>query len=128
MTISNFGTTNNAKQVRLVTGNDWVRTGTGVASVDGGAGNDTIITGALNDLVIGGDGNDTVIDSGADNSTSHENIWYWDNGNNFDLGAGNDSLTVNGNGNNTVSAGDRQRYGLVIYGRWQRQRCSRCRQ
>ena len=34
------------------------------------------------------------------------NIWYWDNGNNFDLGAGNDSLTVNGNGNNTVSAGE----------------------
>ena len=34
------------------------------------------------------------------------NIYYWDNGNNFDLGAGNDSLTVNGNGNNTVSAGE----------------------
>ena len=32
-----FGTTNNAKQVRLGTGNDWVSTGTGVASVDGGA-------------------------------------------------------------------------------------------
>ena len=40
-----FGTTNNAKDVTLGEGDDWVRTGAGVAFVDGGNGNDTIITG-----------------------------------------------------------------------------------
>ena len=110
----NFGTTNNAKQVILGTGDDWVTTGTGVASVDGGDGNDTIITGALNDLVIGGNGNDTVTDAGADNSLtntvtvdgkSYTFINYSLGGNRFDMGAGDDSVLVSGNANNTVLGG-----------------------
>ena len=44
-----FGCTDNAKEVTLGNGDDWVRTGTGISSVNGGDGNDTIITGALND-------------------------------------------------------------------------------
>jgi len=101
----NFGTTNNAKQVNLGIGDDWVTTGTGVSSVDGGAGNDEIHTGALNDLVIGGDGNDTVIDAGADNRTTTTPINYWLGGNKFDLGDGNDTLLVSGDAKNTVLGG-----------------------
>lgn len=100
-----FGSTDNAKNVKLGNGNDWVRTGTGVASVDGGSGNDTIITGALNDLVIGGTGNDVVTDAGADNATTGWTTRYVAGGNSFSLGDGNDSLTVTGSGNNTADLG-----------------------
>ncbi|MBE2262180.1 MAG: DUF4214 domain-containing protein [Burkholderiaceae bacterium] len=91
-------------------GNDWLRTGSGEASVNSGAGNDTVLTGALNDVVIAGAGNDMLVDQGStSNLFNHGNIynpWYSSNGNQFDLGAGNDNLTVLGNSNNTVSAGD----------------------
>ena len=100
-----FGSTDNAKNVTLGNGNDWVRTGTGVASVDGGNGNDTIITGALNDLVIGGAGNDVVTDAGADNATTGWTTRYVAGGNSFTMGLGNDSLTVTGSGNNTADLG-----------------------
>ncbi len=100
-----FGSTDNAKNVTLGNGNDWVRTGTGVAMVDGGNGNDTIITGALNDLVIGGAGNDVVTDAGADNATTGWTTRYVSGGNNFSLGLGDDSLTVTGSGNNTADLG-----------------------
>ena len=91
-----FGSTDNAKDVTLGDGNDWVRTGAGVSFVDGGNGNDTIITGALNDLVIGGAGNDVVTDAGANNATTGWGARYVSGGNSFDMGAGNDSLTVTG--------------------------------
>ncbi len=100
-----FGSTDNAKNVTLGNGNEWVRTGAGVAMVDGGSGNDTIITGALNDLVIGGAGNDVVTDAGADNATTGWTTRYVAGGNNFSLGLGNDSLTVTGSGNNTADLG-----------------------
>ena len=100
-----FGSTDNAKDVTLGDGNDWVRTGAGVAFVDGGNGNDTIITGALNDLVIGGAGNDVVTDAGADNATTGWTTRYIAGGNSFSLGDGGDSLTVTGSGNNTANLG-----------------------
>lgn len=100
-----FGSTGNAKRVTLGNGNDWVRTGTGVASVDGGNGNDTIITGQWNDLVIGGAGNDVVTDAGADNAITGWTTRYVAGGNSFAMGLGNDSLTVTGSGNNTADLG-----------------------
>ena len=101
-----FGSTDNAKDVTLGEGDDWVRTGTGISSVNGGSGDDTIITGALNDNVIGGLGNDDVTDAGANNAVLPD----WDarfasGGNIFDLGDGNDGLTVTGGGNNTADLG-----------------------
>ncbi len=94
------------------TGNDWLRTGSGAASVNSGAGNDTVLTSLLNDVVIAGEGDDVLIDGG---STS----LYWNHGstvngydgrfeqfgNRFDLGGGNDMLMVKTNSNNTVDAG-----------------------
>ena len=101
-----FGSTDNAKDVTLGEGDDWVRTGAGVAFVDGGNGNDTIITGALNDLVIGGAGNDVVTDAGADNANTGWTTRYVAGGNSFSMGLGDDSLTVTGSGNNTADLGD----------------------
>ena len=78
----------------------------GEAVVDGGTGNDVIITGNLNDSVVGGDGNDIITDGGSTAwNTRNTNYFhsepmirydpdYVDDGNSFDLGKGDDQLTV----------------------------------
>ena len=78
----------------------------GEATVDGGAGNDVIVTGNLNDSVIAGDGDDIVIDGGSTSAnTRNTNYFHGEklsryapdfvqDGNWFDLGKGNDQLTV----------------------------------
>ena len=138
------GTTHNDKEVDLGTGNDtlvaagWIEgpqdreeplmvLSGGEASVNGGAGNDVITTGNHNDIVFGGDGNDKITDGGSTslwtgnggsgNSFFRYDADYSDYGNQFDLGAGNDTLTVHSapnmfggqwiwGSNNTVTAGD----------------------
>ncbi len=79
----------------------------GEASVNGGAGNDVISTGNFNDIVIGGDGNDIIDDGGSTSLWTRNTNYdhgaaslfrydadYSDNGNQFDLGKGDDRLTV----------------------------------
>lgn len=108
-----FGSTNNDKDVTLYGGNDWLRTGTGEAKVDLGAGNDTLTAGALNDSVNAGSGNDLITDAGSNyegwkNGDSVSGVYYIPDyvagGNYYDLGAGNDSLTVSPVGGQSTSA------------------------
>lgn len=130
-----FGTTHNDKLVSLNDGNDtlvaagWaadprfghpyssqveVLVG-GEASINAGDGNDVITTGIHNDIVIAGEGNDNIVDGGstANLQAKSENSRlpkytpdYSLLGNQFDLGNGNDTLTVLTSSNNTIDAGN----------------------
>lgn len=77
--------------ITLTGGSDYIRTGIGDDTVNGGAGNDTIVTGRGSDVVNGGEGND-VIFGGIDDGS----LLFANDNDTLDGGGGFDILAYQG--------------------------------